>query len=36
MAGSSFFTWTARAADLPVGWDEALRRLEQPDTIRRQ
>lgn len=35
MAGASFVTWTARAADLPIGWDEALRRLEQPDTIRR-
>jgi hypothetical protein len=33
MAGSSFVTWTAPATALPVPWDEALRRLEQPDTV---
>jgi hypothetical protein len=33
MAGSSFVTWTAQAADLPITWDEALRRLEKPDTV---
>jgi hypothetical protein len=33
MAGSSFVTWTAPATALPVAWDEALRRLEQPDTV---
>lgn len=33
MAGSSFVTWTAPATALPITWDEALRRLEQPDTV---
>ncbi len=33
MAGSSFVTWTAQAANLPVAWDDALRRLERPDTV---
>ena len=33
MAGSSFVTWTAPATALPVTWDEAMRRLEQPDTV---
>lgn len=33
MAGSSFVTWTAPATTLPIAWDEALRRLENPDTI---
>ena len=32
MAGSSFVTWTAPA--LPIGWDDALRRLDNPDTVR--
>jgi hypothetical protein len=32
MAGSSFVTWTASA--LPIRWDEALRRLDDPDTVR--
>jgi hypothetical protein len=31
MAGSRFVTWTASA--VPVPWDEAKRRLEQPDTV---
>jgi hypothetical protein len=31
MAGSSFVTWTATG--VPVTWDEALRRLEKPDTV---
>ncbi len=31
MAASSFVTWTA--ADLPIPWDEARRRLEKPDTV---
>ena len=35
MAGSSFVTWTAPAAALPIGWDDALRRLDNPDTVRR-
>jgi hypothetical protein len=33
MAGSSFVTWTAPATDLPIAWDEAMRRLEKPDTV---
>jgi hypothetical protein len=33
MAGSAFITWTAPA--LPIPWDDALRRLEKPDTIHR-
>jgi hypothetical protein len=33
MAGSSFVTWTAPATTLPIAWDEALRRLEKPDTV---
>ena len=33
MAGSSFVTWSTDASALPVGWDEALRRLEEPDTV---
>jgi hypothetical protein len=33
MAGSAFVTWTAPATALPIPWNEALRRLEQPDTI---
>lgn len=32
MAGSSFVTWTAPV--LPISWDEALRRLDNPDSIR--
>jgi hypothetical protein len=31
MAGSSFVTWTAPG--VPIPWDEALRRLEKPDTV---
>src|SRR5580658_10249115 len=31
MTGSSFVTWTATG--LPIPWDEALRRLEKPDTV---
>jgi len=31
MAGSSFVTWTAPA--LPIRWDDALRRLDNPDTV---
>ena len=34
MAGSSFVTWTAPATALPIAWDDALRRLDKPDTIR--
>ncbi len=33
MAGSSFVTWMDQAANLPVPWDEALRRLDKPDTV---
>ena len=33
MAGSSFVTWTAQAATLPITWEEAFRRLEKPDTV---
>jgi hypothetical protein len=33
MAASSFVTWTAPATALPIAWDEALRRLEEPDTV---
>jgi hypothetical protein len=33
MAGSSFVTWTAPATALPISWEEALRRLEKPDTV---
>jgi hypothetical protein len=33
MAGSGFVTWTDQAANLPIPWDEALRRLENPDTV---
>jgi hypothetical protein len=33
MAGSSFVTWTAQSAALPISWDEALRRLDNPDTV---
>ena len=32
MTGSRFVTWTATS--VPVPWDEAKRRLEQPDTVR--
>jgi hypothetical protein len=35
MAGSSFVTWTVPATALPVGWDDALCRLDNPDTVRR-
>ena len=34
MAGSSFVTWTGDPTALPVPWPEALRRLENPDTVR--
>jgi hypothetical protein len=33
MAASSFVTWTAPATALPVSWADAMRRLEQPDTV---
>jgi hypothetical protein len=33
MAGSRFVTWTAEDGVLPVTWDEALRRLEKPDSV---
>jgi hypothetical protein len=33
MAGSSFVTWTAPATSLPIAWDDALHRLEKPDTV---
>lgn len=33
MVGSCFVTWAAPAASLPIEWDEALRRLENPDTV---
>jgi hypothetical protein len=33
MAGSAFVTWTVPATALPIEWDEALRRLEKPDTV---
>jgi hypothetical protein len=33
MAGSSFVTWTEESGALPIGWDEALDRLEKPDTV---
>ena len=35
MAGSAFVTWTAPAMALPVGWEEALQRLDKPDTVNR-
>jgi hypothetical protein len=35
IAASSFVTWTVPATALPVGWDEALRRLDNPGTVRR-
>lgn len=33
MASSSFVTWTAPATALPIRWDDALRRLDNPDTV---
>jgi len=33
MAGSRFVTWTAPATALPIAWDDALRRLDKPDTV---
>jgi Domain of unknown function (DUF3291) len=33
MAASSFTTWTVPATALPIAWDEAMRRLEKPDTV---
>ena len=33
MAGSGFVTWAAPATALPIAWDEALRRLDKPDTV---
>jgi hypothetical protein len=33
MAGAAFVTWTAPATALPIPWDEALQRLEKPDTV---
>lgn len=35
MAGSAFVTWTTPATALLIGWDDALRRLENPDTVHR-
>ena len=35
MAGSAFVNWTAPATALPIGWDEALQRLDKPDTVNR-
>ena len=36
MAGGwPFVTWTAPATALPIGWDEALQRLDKPDTVNR-
>jgi hypothetical protein len=35
MAESRFVTWAAPAGVLPISWDEALRRLERPDTVHR-
>jgi hypothetical protein len=35
MAESSFVTWTAPATALPIAWDEARRRLDQPDMVHR-
>lgn len=32
MAGSAFVTWTAPVTALPIAWEEALRRLQEPDT----
>jgi hypothetical protein len=29
MAPTTFVTWTATGADVPVGWDEATRRVEE-------
>jgi hypothetical protein len=33
MARSSFVTWTTEATVLPITWEDALRRLEEPDTV---
>ena len=33
MAGSRFVTWSAPATAVPITWDEAMRRLEKPDTV---
>jgi hypothetical protein len=30
MAGSAFITWAVQPAALPIGWADALRRLETP------
>jgi hypothetical protein len=35
LAGSSFVTWSAAPTALPIGWDDALRRLDNPDAVRR-
>jgi hypothetical protein len=35
MAGSNFVTWTAPATALAIGWDYALHRLDNPDTVHR-
>ena len=35
MAGSRFVTWTTPASALPIPWEEALRRLDQPDKVHR-
>jgi hypothetical protein len=34
MAGFSMVTWTAPVDALPIPWDDALHRLEKPDTVR--
>lgn len=35
MAGAAFVTWTTPGTALPISWDEALRRLSNPDTVQR-
>jgi hypothetical protein len=35
MASSGFVTWTAPATVLPIRWDDALRRLDDPGTVRK-
>jgi hypothetical protein len=36
MAESRFVTWAVPVGVLPISWDEALRRLEKPDTVHGQ
>lgn len=33
IASSAFVTWTAPATAMPIPWDDALRRLDKPDTV---